>query len=252
MEINKIYNMDCIAGMSMIPDGTVDMILADLPYGVTNCPWDSLLPLDQLWRQYERVIKPNGAIVLTACQPFTTALINSNRRRFRYCWYWHKNMATGFPFAKFQPMRCIEDVVVFYRQAPTYSPQGLVQLEKPKKARKRKSKDTGFIYEGDTLSNEYTSRFTNYPKNLLEIKSERGLHPTQKPVALLEYLIRTYTNPRELVLDSCMGSGTTAIACIQSERNYIGFELDEHYYNAAQNRILQLTAKTEEGKNNLL
>lgn len=243
MEINKIYNMDCIAGMSMIQDGTVDMILADLPYGVTNCPWDSLLPLDQLWNQYERVTKPNGAIVLTACQPFTTALINSNRRRFRYCWYWHKNMATGFPFAKFQPMRCIEDVVVFYRQAPTYNPQGLIEAVSTKPKRKQIKDDC--VYHMDTLSKEYITQYTNYPKNLLEIKSERGLHPTQKPVALFEYLIRTYTNPGELVLDSCMGSGTTAIACIQSGRNYIGFELDESYYNAAQNRILQLTAKKE-------
>lgn len=243
MELNKLYNMDCIAGMSMIPDGSVDMILADLPYGMTDCPWDSLLPLDQLWRQYERVIKPTGAIVLTACQPFTTALINSNRKRFRYCWYWHKNMATGFPFAKYQPMRCIEDIVVFYRQAPTYNPQGLIEIESKKKRHKKIKKDC--IYAMDTLSKEYTSCYTNYPKNLLEVKSERGLHPTQKPVELFEYLIRTYTNPGELVLDSCMGSGTTAVACIQSDRNFIGFELDETYFITAQNRILQLTATTE-------
>lgn len=227
--------MDCIAGMNMIPDGSIDMILADLPYGITDCYWDSLLPLDQLWRQYERVIKPNGAIVLTACQPFTTSLINSNRHRFRYCWYWRKNMATGFPFAKFQPLRCIEDVAVFYRQAPTYNPQGLIELKTPKARRKRVKADC--IYKMETLDKEYTTRFTNYPKNLLEFKSERGLHPTQKPAALFEYLINTYTNPGELVLDSCMGSGTTAVACIRTGRHYVGFEIDKNYYTLSQKRI---------------
>lgn len=219
----------------MIPDGSIDMILADLPYGITDCYWDSLLPLDQLWRQYERVIKPTGAIVLTACQPFTTTLINSNRRRFRYCWYWRKNMATGFPFAKFQPLRCIEDIAVFYRKAPTYNPQGIITLDKPRKRRKRVKADC--IYKMGTLDKEYTTRFTNYPKNLLEFKSERGLHPTQKPVELFEYLVRTYTNPGEMVLDSCMGSGTTAIACIRTGRHYVGFEIDSKYYTLSQKRI---------------
>lgn len=133
--------------------------------------------------------------------------------------------------------------MIFYRQTPTYNPQGLIALEQPKKARKRKGNESGFIHDADTLSKEYTSHFTNYPKNLLEVKSERGLHPTQKPVELFEYLILTYTNPGELVLDSCMGSGTTAVACIQSGRSYIGFELDQTFYSTAQNRILQLNAK---------
>ena len=219
----------------MIPDGSIDMILADLPYGITDCYWDSLLPLDQLWRQYERVIKPNGAIVLTACQPFTTTLINSNRRRFRYCWYWRKNMATGFPFAKFQPLRCIEDIAVFYRQAPTYNPQGLITLNKPRIRRKRVKSDC--VYKMETLNKEYVTEYTNYPKNLLEVKSERGLHPTQKPAALFEYLINTYTNPGELVLDSCMGSGTTAVACMRTGRHYVGFEIDKKYYTLSQKRI---------------
>ena len=172
--------MDCIAGMGMIPDGSVDMILTDLPYGMTDCKWDSLLPLDLLWQEYLRVIKPNGAIVLTACQPFTTTLINSNRRHFRYCWYWRKNMCTGFPFAKFQPLRCIEDVVVFYKKAPTYNPQGLTRLLKPKTRRAGRRADC--IYDISTLNHDYTYEYTGYPKNLLEVKSERGLHPTQKPV----------------------------------------------------------------------
>ena len=120
--INKIFNMDCIAGMSMYPDKSIDMILSDLPYGITDCRWDSLLPFNKLWKQYLRIIKDNGAIVLTACQPFTTRLISSQPKIFRYCWYWYKNMATGFAFAKHQPLRCIEEVCVFYKHAPTYNP----------------------------------------------------------------------------------------------------------------------------------
>lgn len=236
MEINRIYNMDCLAGMGMIPDKSVDMILCDLPYGITGCRWDSLLPFDLLWREYRRVIKDNGAIVLTACQPFTTELINSNRKMFRYCWYWCKNQVTGFPFAKVQPLRCVEDIAVFYKQKPTYNPQGLVELAKPKIC-KGKRENEG-VYDNGSLQNAYTTHFTNYPRQLLEFKCQReGLHPTQKPVALFEYLIKTYTNPGELVLDNCMGSGTTAIACINTGRNYIGFELDEGFYNISCDRI---------------
>lgn len=238
--------MDCIAGMSLLPNHSVDMILADLPYGMTDCYWDSLLPLDQLWQQYERIIKPNGAIVLTACQPFTTELIHSNRKHFKYCWYWRKNTPTGFCFAKYQPMRCMEDIAVFYRKMPTYNPQGLVALQEPLKISKRRiSGDC--IYKTNTFSGEYVSRYTNYPKNIIEIKSERGLHPTQKPVALFEYLIKTYTNPGELVLDSCMGSGTTAIACLNTGRSFIGYELDEKYYHTACKRIAEAKQNGNEG-----
>lgn len=240
MEQNNIYHMDCIAGMSLIPDKKIDMILTDLPYGITDCSWDSLLPMGDLWLQYERIIKPNGAIVLTASQPFTTTLIQSNRKLFRYCWYWHKNMSTGFPFAKFQPLRCMEDVVVFYKKAPTYNPQGLVALENAKSERKRTGADC--IYKMDTLSKEYTPQFTNYPKNLLEVKCERGLHPTQKPVALFEYLIRTYTDEGDLVLDSCIGSGTTAVACINTNRSFIGFEIGKNHFNTALRRIKEAQA----------
>lgn len=232
--INGIFNLDCLAGMSMYPDKSIDMILCDLPYGITDCRWDSLLPFDQLWQQYLRIIKDNGAIVLTACQPFTTRLISSQPKLFRYCWYWQKNMATGFPFAKFQPMRCIEDVLIFYKKAPTYNPQGLISC-KPHTRKKRANQDC--IYRMDSLTKEHTAQFTNYPKNLLQIKCERGLHPTQKPVALFEYLIRTYTNPGDLVLDNCMGSGTTAVACINSGRNFTGFEWDKQYYRNAVERV---------------
>lgn len=237
LEKNKIYNMDCIVGMQQIEDKSVDMILCDLPYGITDCRWDSIIPFDLLWQEYERIIKDNGAIVLTANQPFTTNLINSNRKMFKYCWYWVKNCATGFPFAKYQPMRCVEDICVFYKKVPTYNPQGLVTLEKPKH-RTRPEQVNDNVYEMGSLAGDFVTKYTNYPRNLLEFKCQReGLHPTQKPVALFEYLIRTYTNEGDTVLDNCIGSGTTAVACMNTNRNFIGFELDEQHWKTAINRI---------------
>ena len=236
--IDHIFNTDCIAGMSMYPDKSIDMILTDLPYGITDCRWDSLLPFDQLWAQYLRIIKDNGAIVLTASQPFTTRLINSQLKLFRYCWYWYKNMPTGFTFAKHQPLRCVEEVCVFYKKAPVYNPQGIIVLDKPIKNRRKRIPARGdCVYHMDTLGKDTETCIVHYPRQLLEIKCERGLHPTQKPVALFEYMIRTYTNPGELVLDSCMGSGTTAVACIRSGRKYTGFEMDKNYYRTAIERI---------------
>jgi site-specific DNA-methyltransferase (adenine-specific) len=227
--------MDCIVGMQQIKTGSIDMILCDLPYGITDCKWDSIIPFSELWEQYERIIKPNGAIVLTAAQPFTTKLIHSNLKHFRYCWYWIKNQSTGFPFAKFQPMRCVEEICVFYKQAPIYNPQGLIKLDKPLHRVKPNMDDQ--VYRSGTLGKAYTQLYTNYPRQVLNIKCEHGLHPTQKPVELFEYLIRTYTNEGELVLDNCIGSGTTAVACIKNNRNYIGFELSEKYYTIAEQRI---------------
>ncbi|HEX2986136.1 MAG TPA: site-specific DNA-methyltransferase [Caproiciproducens sp.] len=237
--INHIFNMDCIAGMGMYPDRSIDMILCDLPYGITGCRWDSLIPFNLLWSEYCRIIKDSGAIVLTACQPFTTRLIASNPKMFRYCWYWSKNMTTGFAFAKKQPLRCVEEVCVFYKHAPTYNPQGIIVLDKPIKCRgKSIPKHGDSVYRTDgSLSHDTETCVVHYPRQLLEIKCERGLHPTQKPVALFEYMIRTYTNPGELVLDTCMGSGTTAVACINTGRNYTGFEWDEHYFNVIIDRI---------------
>lgn len=239
MEIyrNKIYNMDCIAGLTMLPDGCVDMVLTDLPYGTTEGHWDTLIPFDALWQQLNRVVKPNGAIVMTAAQPFTTKLINSNPKAFRYCWYWFKNQVTGFPFAKVQPLRCVEEVVVFYRKKPTYNPQGLVALEKPRRVPVKKM-GKAHVYRTGGLEKESVRRFTNYPRQVLTIPCQRdGLHPTQKPVALFEYLVRTYTEPGQLVLDCCMGSGTTAVACQNAGRDYVGFEIDEHFYNTATQRL---------------
>ena len=234
---NRIFNMDCIAGMSMLPDGCMDMILTDLPYAVTNCRWDSLIPFDQLWPAFWRVLKPNGAICLTACQPFTTRLISSQQKYFRYCWYWVKNMSTGFAFAKKQPLRCVEEVCVFYRKFPTYNPKGIIVLDKPIRRKGRAEASHGdCVYHMDTLSKDTETCVIHYPRQVLEVKCERGLHPTQKPVALFEYLIRTYTNPGGNVLDACMGSGTTKAACRNTGWNYTGFEIDRRYFEIAEKR----------------
>ena len=238
MERNIIYNEDCIAGMSRLPDASVDMILTDLPYGVTGCRWDSLIPFEALWKQFLRIAKDNAAIVLTAAQPFTARLISSQLKLFRYCWYWSKNMVTGFASAKRQSLRCVEEVCVFYRKAPVYNPQGIIHLDKPRLQRGKGIPAHGqSVYRTDgSLSHDTYQTVCNYPRQLLQIKCERGLHPTQKPVALMEYMVRTYTNPGALVLDACMGSGTTAVACINSGRDYVGFELDSEMCAVAQAR----------------
>lgn len=186
---HSLYHGDCLEVMKGIPDKSIDLILCDLPYGVTTAAWDSIIPADELWKHYGRIIKDNAAVVLFAVQPFTTKLIYSNLKQFRYCWYWKKSNVTGGQFAKVQPMRCIEDICVFYRKKPTYNPQGLVRLEKPVVSRANKNTD---IYKW--RGKESIQRYTNYPKNIIEFsKDKKNLHPTQKPVALLEYLIKTYT-----------------------------------------------------------
>lgn len=205
------------------------------PYGTTNCKWDNIIPFGELWEQYNRIIKENGAIVLFSAQPFTTKLIQSNFKDYRYCWYWKKNNVTGAPFAKVQPMRCIEDICVFYKRKPTYNPQGIRKLDKPifNKPTKKGVYDE---YRGKANP----QRYTNYPTHLLQfdgVHTANREHPTQKPVQLLEYLIKTYTHPGQLVLDNCMGSGSTGVACVNTGRNFIGIELDTHYYNTAINRI---------------
>ncbi len=247
--LDRITLGDCLEKMRSIPSGSVDMILTDLPYGTTACRWDSIIPFEPLWREYERVIKPDGAVVLFAAQPFTTKLIESNFRRFRYCWYWLKPYATGFTFAKYQPMRRVEDICVFYKRQPNYHPQGLRELTEPIRRAKRKTADS--VYKSGTLSKPHEQRYTGYPKNVLEFPSDvpggKGrLHPTQKPVALCEYLIRTYTDPGDIVLDSCCGSGTTAAACVRTFRHYIGIEMDAVYHARAVERVEREAAEKRE------
>jgi DNA modification methylase len=231
MELNVVYNEDCLEGMNRIEDKSIDMILCDLPYGTTACKWDTIIPLDVLWKEYERIIKDNGAIVLTASQPFTTILINSNIKLFKYCWVWEKEQSVNFLMAKKQPLKVHEDICVFYKKQCIYNPQMTMGKsyisgkgdsgEVTGKVKKIQTKNTG----------------TRYPKSIIRFNRERGLHPTQKPVSLFEYLIKTYTNEGDLVLDNCMGSGTTAIACMNTNRNYIGFELDKGYYDIILERI---------------
>jgi site-specific DNA-methyltransferase (adenine-specific) len=237
---------DCLEVMATLPAGSVDLVLADLPYGTTACAWDAVIPFDALWAQFRRLLRPGGAVVLTAAQPFTTAVIASNLADFKYCWYWDKKAVTGFANAKLQPLRCIEDVVVFYASRPTYNPQGLVHLGK---TRANSATVGGDTVRTDTVASsgkgslrtagaEYVQEWTNYPKQLLEISRDRQkVHPTQKPVALMEYLIRTYTNPNQVVLDCTMGSGTTGVAALQSQRHFIGIERDPVYFAIAQGRI---------------
>lgn len=237
---------DCLEVMKQIPDGSVDMILCDLPYGTTACKWDSVIPFEPLWAHYRRVAKPNAAIVLTASQPFTSALVMSNARDFAYTWAWLKGRPTGFANAKKQPLRCIEDVVVFYGMPPTYNPQGLVRVDKVVRNSKSAGGETmrSDVLESSgkgslrTGGKEYLQEFTNYPRQVLEIASEGNtVHPTQKFVALMEYLIRTYTNEGDPVLDNCMGSGTTGVACVNTGRRFIGIEQDPKYFLIAAQRI---------------
>lgn len=214
------------------------------PYGTTNCAWDNIIPFAPLWEQYNRIIKNNGAVVLFSAQPFTTKLIQSNFKDFRYCWYWEKNNKTGAPFAKVQPLRCIEDICVFYKKKPTYNAQGLKKLEKPIVNTIKKKNGVYREFGG----NYSVQQYTNYPHHLLKFKGVTGkerVHATQKPVELLEYLIKTYTNENEIVLDNCMGSGSAGVACVNTNRHFIGIEKDKGYYEIALQRIY--TAQSQRG-----
>lgn len=245
MELNKIYNMDCLIGMDDIPDKSIDMILCDLPYGTTKNKWDSLIDLDLLWKQYMRIIKDNGAIVLTAQTPFDKVLGMSNFKYLRYEWIWEKDIATGFLNANRMPLKSHENILVFYKKLPTYHPQKL--KGKPYKTmRGRKSNNYGEYHA--TLTDNKGDR---YPRSVIRFnKAKRTLHPTQKPVSLFEYLIKTYTNEGDTVLDNCIGSGTTAIACMNTNRHFIGFELNKDYYNIAKERVKTHRKELEHDKSN--
>jgi site-specific DNA-methyltransferase (adenine-specific) len=231
LELNKIYHGDCLEIMKDIPDGSIDMILCDLPYGTTACKWDSIIPLEPLWEQYERVIKDNGAIVLTASQPFTTTLINSNIKHFRYSWIWEKEQGVNFLMAKKQPLKVHEDICVFSKRQTVYNPQ----MSKGKPYISGKG-DSGEV-TGRVKKIQTKNKGTRYPRSVIRFKRETGLHPTQKPVPLFEYLIKTYTNEGETVLDNCIGSGTTAIAALNTGRFFIGIEKEKEYVDIANKRI---------------
>lgn len=235
-----MYNEDCILGMMKLPDSSIDMVLADPPYGTTLCKWDAIIPVEQMWWQLRRVTKPSGAIVLTAGQPFTTILIAGNIEMFRYCWVWDKVIGTGFLNANKMPLKGFEDIPVFYKKLPTYNPQ--------------KVKGKPFVDKRDNPNKERTvkeylgtkpkpTRQDNigerHPRGIIRISSRNNspLHPTQKPVPLMEYLVKTYTNEGDVVLDFAMGSGTTAVACINLNRRFIGFETEKKYYNIAVQRL---------------
>lgn len=227
---------DCFDVMRDLPDGSVDMILCDLPYGTTACAWDSVLPLDQLWAEYRRVTKPNAAIVLTAAQPFTSALVMSNVAWLRYEWIWRKNQGVNPMSAKHQPMRNHESILVFYRSKPTYNPQ--MWQSTPYGGFKSHSGATiGEVYGKGVSRHRDNPDGTRYPLTVQDWKMEKGLHPTQKPVALFEYMIRTYTHEGMTVLDNTAGSGTTAVAAENSGRRWICIERDEGYAAKAVARI---------------
>jgi site-specific DNA-methyltransferase (adenine-specific) len=244
LELNRIYQMDCLEGMKLIPDKSIDMILCDLPYGTTSCKWDTVIPFEPLWEQYERIIKDNGAIVLTASQPFTSYLIMSKIELFKYVWIWEKTKVGGIFNAKNRPLKIHEDICVFSK-APAanvkglkmvYNPQGLKDAKIKRKNTKRSGDDT--IGNRPSRTGEYQQNTSNYPKDIIRFPSEhKTVHPTQKPVALFEYLIRTYTNEGEIVLDNCMGSGTTAVAALRTGRNFIGFEIEPEYVRIANQRL---------------
>ena len=237
-KINLLHG-DCLELMNDIPDKSVDMILCDLPYGVTQCKWDVIIPFDKLWEQYNRIIKNNGAVVLFGNEPFTSLLICSNLKNFKYNWIWQKNKATGFLNAKKQPLNDNETISVFYKKQCTYNPQMTIAEKTYKRGMAKRSKSDCYGEEKDFVQIETGLR---YPKRIQYFNNNHTreqLHPTQKPVELLEYLIKTYTNEDEVVLDNSMGSGSTGVACINTNRRFIGIEIEEKYFEIAKNRILK-------------
>ena len=253
-----LYKGDCLEKMKLIPDDSVHLILCDLPYGTTKCKWDTIIDLDELWKQYMRVlIKPTGVVVLFGQQPFTSRLISSNYKWYKYNFIWKKNKTTQFLLANYRPMKCTEDICVFspggaaaasrHKGNMTYNPQGLVPVEiKKKNSQKRIGKMLNQAHHlgpnnkliGDS---EYTQKFTNYPIELIEFDIESTtIHETQKPVKLIEYLIQTYSNEGNMVLDNTMGSGTTGVGCVNTNRKFIGIEIEQKYFDLSCDRLKKL------------
>ena len=238
MNINLMHG-DCLELMKSLPDKSVDMVLCDLPYGTTACKWDQVIPFDELWPEYYRLLKIGGAIVLNASQPFTTVMIASNLKRYAYSWSWDKKFGANFAQAKRQPLKTHEDICVFSHDGkmPAYNPQ-MITREKPIKLGSNKGMTaaiplvTNSSYDGKVYDEKYPDSQLHF-----SCREDRGMHPTQKPVSLIEYLIRTYTHEGMTVLDNCMGSGTTGAACVNTGRNFIGIEMDADYFQIAKDRI---------------
>jgi len=258
LDINKIYNMNCLEGMKLIDDKSIDMILCDLPYGTTACSWDIIIPFKPLWEQYERIIKDNGTILLFGSEPFSSLLRISNLKLYKYDWIWEKGRASGFVHAKNKPLKAHENISVFSKGTTVHKNQSKnrmiynPQMEKGKPYIKKITQiNTGKLnHEPSEANINFVGTInknngTRYPRSVIKfsIHNVGNIHPTQKPINLCEYLINTYTNENKLVLDNCMGSGTTAIACINTNRNYIGFELDTIYCDLANKRILDVVGR---------
>ena len=252
MQDIQLFHGDCLEVMKNIPDKSIDMILCDLPYGTTKNKWDSVLDFELLWKQYKRILKKESAIVLFSSQPFTTALIASNIENFKYCWIWQKTRFANQMLAKKQPLKVHEDICIFSYGNHRYKPQGLKKINKITKQGKTITDNLG----GGERKTEYLQEYTNYPKSLIRFNSEGNTeHPTQKPLALLAYLIETYTNETETILDNCMGSGSTGVAAKNLNRKFIGIELDKEYFEIAKKRIespVKLEIKKDEVNANQL
>ena len=245
----KIYNEDCIEGMKRITDGSVDAIICDPPYQSTDCAWDVRLPLEEMWLEFKRVTKENGAIVLFSQLPFAVDLINANRKMFRYEYVWFKSKACGFLNANRMPLRAHENILVFYRRLPTYNPQ----FKKGKAYTKSHEFRKAGVYQSSRGNITVNDGEHYYPRDVLQINSINGnskkeprYHPTQKPVELMEFLVKTYTNEWETVLDATMGSGSTGVAAINTGRKFIGFEIDKNFYDIAGRRIAEAVALKEQ------
>lgn len=237
----QLLHGNCLELLKEVPDHSVDMILADLPYGTTACKWDSIIPLEPLWEQYKRIVTKKAAVVLTASQPFTTMLIQSNLQHYKHAWVWNKGVGVNFMHVKRQPLRTVEDILVFGFGSPQYFPIMVPKSRPVRKSNNNVGESSG--YNVDACDSRYVGRVytESYPSSILNISSRsqgsRGLHPTQKPVELMEYLIKTYTLEGQTVLDNTMGSGTTGVACVRTKRNFIGMELDPKFYAIACDRI---------------
>lgn len=258
----RLQQGDCLELMKDIPDKSIDMILCDLPYGLTKCEWDIPLDMESMWKEYKRIIKDHGAILLFSIQPFTSDLIQSNRKMFRYEIVWKKTQPLGFLNANRMPLKTHENILVYYKHLPTYNPiKRVIDEEEAKRrmvniGRKRIKKTNRCVLYGNVKEQDYIDDGTRYPGDVIEFSNWNGSlfgnlkkvtkHPTQKPVPLLEYLIKTYTNEGDIVLDNCMGSGSTGVACVNLNRNFIGMELEEEYFEIAKERIHKAQAEPKQ------